>query len=71
MKQNVKESLDNILNCMSGADGGIAFVRLMALLEKIGEDEAHAGRLVEEAVHQFSRLINVANAGDPTKNVSS
>lgn len=71
MNQNVKESLDNILNCMGGADGGVAFIRLKALLEKISQDDANAARLVEEAVHQFSRLINVANAGDPTKNVLS
>lgn len=71
MNQNVKESLDNILNCMSGADGGVSFIRLKTLLEQIGRDEANAGRMVEEAVHQFSRLINVANAGDPTKNVLS
>lgn len=60
----LQTSINNILDCFGGADGGVGFARLKILVEQL-EKQADAGddnaERVIQVVHQFSRLIDVAN----------
>jgi hypothetical protein len=53
-----------IVDCISGSDGGVSFVRLQGLIEEM-ERRANAGDVAADkvlgAVYQFARLIEVAN----------
>lgn len=62
MKPETQKHFDNILDTMSGADGGIRFVHLRILLEDMDnrEDDPAAPQIVRMMTN-FSRLINIAN----------
>ena len=62
MKPETQKHFDNILDTMTGADGGIRFVQLKVMLEDLDnrEDDEAAGHLVRMMTN-FSRLINIAN----------
>ena len=64
MKNKIyKEAFDNILDTMTGMDGGGRFVMLKALLEDISNQADNgdaASKEIMKVVTTFSRLINVA-----------
>jgi hypothetical protein len=57
--------LNNIMNCFSGDDGGVSFIRLRSLIETMharavtGDD---AAKQLIDVVSKMSRLIDVANS---------
>ena len=60
----VKKDLENIMDCFSGADGGIKFARAKFALEvfevKAGEGDK-SSEIILEIVGRFSRLLDVLN----------
>lgn len=61
----MSEDMRYILDIMSGADGGIGFVRLRSFLE---ENKDHAGLM--KIVNDFANLIRVVN-GEEKINVDT
>lgn len=67
MKPITKKAFDNILDCFDGADGGISFVNVRILIERMDElaeertPEGHAASKVIDVMLRFSKLIDVAN----------
>jgi len=61
--KQVNADIDEIMDCMAGADGGIGFVRLSRLLNKcIDErDESYDAERLLDRVRFFANLIRVAN----------
>lgn len=65
-----EDAMKNILDTMTGADGGIAFAKLKAFVEDFA-NRAMSGdkdaQQVIDVVIRFSNLINYANrdTGDP------
>ena len=63
LRTETKEALDNIMDVLSGKDGGISFICLMAFLRDI-DSRAAAGDMAAEQVIdvmlRFNRLIEVA-----------
>jgi hypothetical protein len=64
LRPKTKESLQNILDCMTGADGGVRILKLKCFLETfdamatIGDDAAEEIVLI---LHRFSKMIDIAN----------
>ena len=58
------KDFEAIVDCFTGADGGLEFIRLQSLLEEM-EKRANAGDQAADkvlgAVYQMARLIKVAN----------
>lgn len=63
MRPETDRHINNILDCFTGADGGVAFFKLKVLLEDLDAQAAAgdvpAGQLIG-IVTAFSRLIDVA-----------
>jgi len=60
--RTVKEELQNILDCMTGADGGVGFVALRVALdqfEKEAADGNEASAEVLKIVARFSKIIDL------------
>lgn len=63
-----EKAFQNILDCFTGADGGIAFINTKLLIEEIDKraeeqtPDGHAASQVIDVVLRFSKLIDVANA---------
>jgi len=58
----VREELQNILDCMTGVDGGISFMELRVALDRYEEeatDGNEASAEVLKIVARFSRLIDL------------
>ena len=60
---DLKAAMDDILDVMAGADGGVGFMRLCVFINGMDErakkgDEA--AQQVLEQVRRFRRLINIA-----------
>ena len=66
MTPELKQSFNNIMDCFTGADGGVAFVQLRYLLEDMDErarqGDEHAVAVLQTVYH-MDRLIKVANNG--------
>ena len=63
MRAEIKEHVDNIMDCMTGADGGIGFMKLKMLLEYLDEqaqDGDEDSNKALECVVRFSKLITFA-----------
>jgi len=64
----VSESLRAIMDCMTGADGGVSFVKTRVMLEAM-EARALSGDEAADAVcavvHRFAKLIEVAQGVQP------
>jgi hypothetical protein len=64
MRKETQKHLDNIMDCMAGADGGIRFVNLLMLLrgmdEKADEGDNDAQQVLDVMI-RFSKMIDVAN----------
>jgi hypothetical protein len=64
MKSSLYQSqLENILDCFTGADGGVSFMNLKILLEDMERQEAEGDEMASEVLKQFSnfsRLIDCA-----------
>lgn len=64
MTPRIKTFVDNIMECMTGEDGGASFVHFRTIVEDMesraasGDDSA---KKVLDVVERFSRLIDVAN----------
>lgn len=64
------ERLQDILDCFSGADGGVGYVLmcdLVAALEKQAQEGDPAARLVLEQVDRFARLVRKVAKPRPYK----
>lgn len=63
----VKEDIDNIMDCFTGADGGLKFARAKFALEAF-EAQASEGdssaKIILEIVRRFSNLLDVLNRGE-------
>ena len=63
LREETKIAFQNILDTMTGADGGVRFIHLKVLIEEM-DKRAALGDLgaesIIEVIKQFSRLINVA-----------
>jgi hypothetical protein len=63
MRKATKNSLDCILDCMSGADGGVSFVMFQNFLNTL-DAQAEAGDKdateILKLVHRFATLITLA-----------
>ena len=60
----VKRDLENIMDCFSGADGGIKFARAKFALEEFeaqAKDGDKSSEILLEIVGRFSRLLDVLN----------
>ena len=62
VEMTTEEHFQNILDCMSGTDGGARFMGTKALIVDMDsrEDDINAEGIVE-IMRKFSRLINIAN----------
>jgi hypothetical protein len=63
MREKTKEMFMNILDTMSGADGGTRLVMFRGLLEEMDRRAASGDQSAERIillVEQFSRLLDVA-----------
>ena len=63
MNSKTKHALDNILDTMSGGDGGVRFVYFKAFIEefdKRAENGDKDAQSVVDVMVRFSRLIDVA-----------
>ena len=70
MRPQTKKTFDNIVDTMTGSDGGIAFVMFRNLLEIIDKKAAEndpASIQIIEVVNQFNRLIELANKAHQIK----
>jgi hypothetical protein len=56
-----KDAFMNILDCMTGTDGGIRFIRLRIMLERMQAEDTPTAEQVLDIMRKFSRLIDVAN----------
>lgn len=63
MRQNTKQALDYILDCLNGADGGLSFVYFQSMLSSL-DTKAEAGDenaiKILKILHQFAKMIEVA-----------
>ncbi len=63
MRERTKAAFDDILDTMTGADGGIRFASYMMLMRTL-DDQAAAGDVASEALlevmFRFKKLIDVA-----------
>ena len=60
--RKIKEDLQNILDCMTGADGGVGFMALRVALDRYEEEAAEGNASSEEVlmiVRKFSLLIDL------------
>ncbi len=71
MSPDLQRAFDNILDCFGGADGAVPFVMLRTMLEILDtkaqdctHPEANEAMAVLRIVHQFNRLIEIANEGN-------
>lgn len=66
--KKTQKSFNTILDCMTGADGGVSFVKLKIMIEGLDElalQENKAGndaRKILIIMDQFAKLIEIANA---------
>ena len=68
-QEKLQESITIILDCFTGADGGVSFVRFKTAMEDIVAKEemyiepniAAARRRVLDLVNDFARVITIAN----------
>lgn len=63
MRPKLKEAVDNIVDTITGADGGVDFVSLLQMLEAVDEQGANENTqalAILEVVYRFSRLCTVA-----------
>ncbi len=68
MSPERKAHLDNILDCMSGADGGIAFMKTKILIEELEkEDNNTEAEKALSVISQFSKFITFATKNIGTK----
>lgn len=66
----IKEDLQNILDCMTGADGGVSFMKLRVTLDRYEEEAADGNASSSEVlmiVKQFSMLIDLIDRGYKTR----
>ncbi len=64
MRKEVKKEFDNILDCMTGADGGTSFINLRSFLEEMDGQAKNGKASAEELIKimtRFSRLIDISN----------
>lgn len=57
-----KHAIDNILDCMSGSDGGLKFFRFMLAIRQLDESAKNGDMASEEIINivtRFSRLIDI------------
>ena len=60
----LNNAFEEITDCFTGTDGGIGFVKLQRLIEDMNRQADTGDKAAEQIinfVHQFSRLIKVAN----------
>lgn len=62
-KPQVLKDLDTIVDLMTGADGGRAFMELLTLLRHIADDPAPSSAALREIVARFARLCRMAEEG--------
>ena len=59
----MKEAIDDIMDTFGGADGGISFINLRTLLERVDKlcenGDTYAQEILE-TVYKFQRLIAIA-----------
>ena len=63
-EHEVKARMDTILDCFSGADGGVSFVKLKTQMEKFAKEADQGGYSSQEVCSiliRFARLIEVVN----------
>jgi hypothetical protein len=66
MRPKTKHELDTILDCMAGADGGVAFVRLREAIERWDQEAVDGNPASAEVIaimSRFARLIDICNKG--------
>ena len=64
MRTETKKAFDNILDTMTGMDGGVSFVKFKCLVEQMDDMANNGNKPAEEIillVKRFSKLIDVAN----------
>ena len=70
----MESSFQNILNCFTGADGGVSFIKFRLFIEDMekqfeeGSDEA--GKVLT-IMDRFSRMIDIANGNVDLKTPSN
>ena len=60
----MNNSFQNILDCFTGADGGVSFFKFQLFIddmEKQFEEGSYAAGEILKIVDQFSRMIDIAN----------
>jgi hypothetical protein len=68
MRQKTEMEFMNILDTLTGADGGVTFIRLKGLIEEMDRQAAagdSAALEVIKIVHLFNKLIDIAQKDAP------
>ena len=64
MKSSIyQKQLENIMDCFTGADGGVSFMNLRLLLEQMERQENEGDEMASDVLKifsNFSRLIDCA-----------
>lgn len=58
----IREELQNILDCMTGVDGGVSFIELRVALDRYEEEAADGNEASAEVlnmVRRFSKMIDI------------
>ena len=70
MRPQTKKILDNIVDTMTGADGGVSFImfrNLLEIIDKKAAENAPESVQIITIVGQFNRLIELANKAHQIK----
>jgi len=61
LNETNQTALNNIMDCFTGADGGVRFIMLRSMLERMQDEDSQTGEMILDYMRKFSRLIDVAN----------
>lgn len=53
------KEIQTILDCFTGADGGVSFVKLTFFLNEIKDNEEHPARDIKDAIYLIANLITL------------
>ena len=60
LNETNQAAFTNILHTMTGADGGLSFMQLRAMLESVENEGSFEGQQVIAIMLKFSKLIDIA-----------
>jgi hypothetical protein len=58
--EQYQKEFNRILDTFTGVDGGVSFIKLRMLLERLDKENTYHGNLVLDIMSKFSKLIDLA-----------